>query len=461
MTKKRLNLPHILLAPLAALLCFAATYYHTDMPGAAAYTLAVTLWVAWWWISEALPLPVTSLLPFILLPLGGVISESASLAALGNPIILLFMGAFMLAKAVEHSGVHKRIALGLIRLIGAGSGQRVIFSFMAATAVLSMWISNTAAVLALLPVALALADACDNESFQRALLLGLAYSASVGGVATLVGTPPNLIFASVYQTTTGQAFGFLDWMKIGLPLVIISIPIMAWWLSRHVRHHISLKLPAVETMSSAEKRVLVIFAAVILLWVFRTAPFGGWIAWLQLPQIGDATVALAGVIAMFVVRDDNGQPLLTWQLASSIPWGILLLFAGGITLAQGFMTSGLSAIIGDSLISLSELPTWLLVLSIALIVSFLTEVTSNTATATLLMPVMAATGVALGLPVEVLMVTAAIACSCAFCLPVATPPNSIVFAAERITIKTMVREGVILNVILAVITTLVVMVVVV
>lgn len=448
---------HLILAPVAALLSFSVAYHGAAMPSAAAYTLAVTVWVAWWWISEALPLPVTSLLPFVLLPLGGVLSESASLAALGNPIILLFMGAFMLAKAVEHSGVHQRIALALIRLIGDGSGQRVIFAFMTATAVLSMWISNTAAVLALLPVALALADACDDASFQRALLLGLAYAASVGGIATLVGTPPNLIFASVYQSTTGQAFGFLAWMKIGIPLVVISIPIMAWWLSRNLRHHIKLELPPITAISSAEKRVLAIFSAVILLWVFRTAPFGGWVNWLQLPAIGDASVALAGVVAMFVIRDRQAQPLLTWQLASNIPWGILLLFAGGITLAQGFMSSGLSGIIGNSLMGLTTLPTWLLVLTIALIVSFLTEFTSNTATATLLMPVMAATGVALGLPVEVLMITAAIACSCAFCLPVATPPNSIVFASERITIQQMAREGMVLNIILALITTLVVM----
>lgn len=452
------GLRQLLLGPALAVLSFFLSHYAAGMPSAAAYTLAITLWVAWWWISEALPLPVTSLLPFVLLPLTGVLSETASLAALGNPIILLFMAAFMLAKAVEHSGVHKRIALALIRLIGDGSGQRVIFAFMTATAVLSMWISNTAAVLALLPVALALADACDDASFQRALLLGLAYAASVGGIATLVGTPPNLIFASVYQTTTGQAFGFLAWLKIGIPLVVISIPVMAWWLGRHVRHHIRLELPPVEAMTSAEKRVMAIFASVILLWVFRTAPFGGWLGWLQLPMIGDASVALLGVLAMFIVRDSQGQPLLTWQLASTIPWGILLLFAGGITLAQGFVSSGLSSIIGDALVGLTALPTWLLVLAIALIVSFLTEVTSNTATATLLMPVMAATGVALGLPVEVLMITATIACSCAFCLPVATPPNSIVFAAERISMQDMVREGMVLNILLALITTLVVMV---
>lgn len=457
MTEPRSNWRHIVLGPLVALIVYGLSVNAGGMPSAAAYTLAVTVWVAWWWISEALPLPVTSLLPFVLLPLGGVLSESASLAALGNPIILLFMGAFMLAKAVEHSGVHKRIALALIRVIGAGSGRRVIFSFMLATAVLSMWISNTAAVLALLPVALALADACDDDSFQRALLLGLAYSASVGGIATLVGTPPNLIFASVYQTTTGETFGFLEWMKIGVPLVVLSIPMMAWWLSRNVKHQIALSLPPVAAMSSAEQRVLAIFAGVILLWVFRTAPFGGWLNWFGVPAIGDASVALVGVVLMFIVRDKEGQPLLNWQLASAIPWGILLLFAGGITLAQGFMSSGLSQIIGDSLVALTSLPTWLLILAIALLVSFLTEVTSNTATATLLMPVMAATGVALGLPVEVLMITATIACSCAFCLPVATPPNSIVFASERLTIQQMAREGMVLNVILAVNTTVVVL----
>jgi len=449
---------HRVAGPCAAIISYLLAHYAFAMPSAAAWTLATTVWVAWWWITEALPLPVSSLLPFVLLPVGNIADVNAVSAALGNPIILLFMAAFMLAKAVEISGVHKRIALVVVRHLGQASARRMVFAFMVATAFLSMWISNTAAVLALLPVALALADGSDDVVFQRALLLGLAYSASVGGIATLIGTPPNLIFASVYQSITGEGFGFMRWMTIGLPLVVIAIPVMAWWLTRHLSSHNSLHIEAIGPIRSAEKRVLIIFAVVIVLWMTRTAPFGGWSIALGLSGVGDATIAFAGVLAMFIWHDKDGNPLLEWRDAVAIPWGILLLFAGGIALANGFVSSGLSAIIGDALHGLAGLPLWLLIISLALAVSFLTEVTSNTATATLLMPVLAAAAFALELPPEMLMIPAAIACSCAFCLPVATPPNSIVFSAERLTIKTMVREGMALNIILAIITTVVVMI---
>ena len=447
----------LIAAPLAAISVYVLSQWLFGFAHPAAWTLAATVWIAWWWISEALPLPVTSLLPFLLLPLGGITPLNEVSAALGNPIIWLFMAAFMLAKAVELSGVHRRLALGLVHTIGNGHGKRMLFAFMLATALLSMWISNTAAVLALLPVALALADACDDASFQRALLLGLAYSASVGGIATLVGTPPNLIFASVYETSTGQAFSFTDWMAIGVPFVIVAIPLMAWWLGRHVNDHIELHIEAPGAMRSAEKRVLIVFGLVVLLWVTRTTPFGGWTALTGLNYVGDATVAIAGVLAMFIWRDREGEPLLTWNVAVSIPWGILLLFAGGIALAQGFISSGLSLRIGDALTGLGVLPIWLLVFCLTLSVSFLTEVTSNTATATLLMPIMAAAAVALELPPALLMIPATIACSTAFCMPVATPPNSIVFSSERLTVREMAREGVVLNVLLAVVTTAIVM----
>ncbi|RUO55498.1 SLC13 family permease [Pseudidiomarina homiensis] len=451
---------HLFLAPVAAIAVYFLSLSLFAFAHPAAWTLAATLWIAWWWISEALPLPVTSLLPFVLLPVGGITPLNEVSTALGNPIIWLFMAAFMLAKAVELSGVHRRLALGLVHTIGNGHGKRMLFAFMLATALLSMWISNTAAVLALLPVALALADACDDAPFQRALLLGLAYSASVGGIATLVGTPPNLIFASVYETTTGEAFSFTDWMLIGVPFVIIAVPIMAWWLARNVNDAITLRIEAPGPMRSAERRVLVVFGLVVLLWITRTTPFGGWTALTGLSYVGDATIAIAGVLTMFVVRDRDGKPLLTWNAAVSIPWGILLLFAGGIALAQGFISSGLSVRIGDALTGLGVLPVWLLVFCLTLSVSFLTEVTSNTATATLLMPIMAAAAVALELPPALLMIPATIACSTAFCMPVATPPNSIVFSSERLTVRDMAREGVVLNVILAVVTTAVVMLVV-
>ncbi|RUO72674.1 sodium:dicarboxylate symporter [Pseudidiomarina sediminum] len=448
---------HLFGAPLSAVIVYFLSLNLAGFTHAPAWTLATTVWVAWWWITEALPLPATSLLPFVLLPVGAITPLQEVSLALGNPIIWLFMAAFMLAKAVELSGVHRRLALSLVHTVGNGHGKRMLFAFMLASALLSMWISNTAAVLALLPVALALADACDDHSFQRALLLGLAYSASVGGIATLVGTPPNLIFASVYEASTGEAFSFTDWFAIGLPFVIVSLPIMAWWLSRHISANVTLNIEAPGPLQSAEKRVLAIFAVVVVLWITRTTPFGGWSALTGLLDVGDATVAIAGVLVMFMVRDKHGEPLLTWSAAVSIPWGILLLFAGGIALAQGFISSGLSALIGQALSSLGTLPLVVLIFCLTLSVSFLTEVTSNTATATLLMPIMAATATALDLPPALLMIPATIACSTAFCMPVATPPNSIVFSSQRLTVKEMAREGVVLNVFLAVVTTAIVM----
>ncbi|SMQ64986.1 solute carrier family 13 (sodium-dependent dicarboxylate transporter), member 2/3/5 [Pseudidiomarina planktonica] len=464
-SQQNIAVPQFWLAPAVAAAVGLLFAVLTDLPFAAAWTLATVIWVAWWWITECIPLPVTSLLPFVLLPLGGVLSMQDASSALGNHIIVLFMGAFMLAKAVEASGVHRRLALGMIGNIGADNGRKIVFAFMGATALLSMWISNTAAVLALLPVALALVDACDNKKFQRALLLGLAYSASLGGVATLIGTPPNLIFASIYETYSGEAFGFTRWLGIGIPMVVLGLPVIAWWLTRGVQLSQPLQLTTMGSMSAYEKRVLMVFGTVVFLWVFRTEPFGGWTGLLGVPEVGDSSIALAGVVAMFLIptgapgdADKSRPKLLNWDQASAIPWGILLLFAGGICLAKGVMASGLSDSSGQALAGLGGMPLWLLVFMLTLSVSFLTEVTSNTATATLLMPILAALGGATGLPIEVLMIPAVIACSCAFCMPVATPPNSIVFASNRITIREMAREGVVLNILLAVVTTVVVMV---
>ncbi|MDV6316713.1 SLC13 family permease [Idiomarina sp. HP20-50] len=449
---------HLALGPITALIVLLTTQL-ANMPLPAALTLSTVVWVAWWWVTECIPLPVTSLLPFVLLPTFGVIDTQTAAAALGDNIILLFMAAFMLAKAVEASGVHKRMALSLVSRIGANDGRKVVISFMAATAFLSMWISNTAGVLALLPVALALADASEDKNFQQSLLLGLAYAGSLGGIATLVGTPPNLIFASIYQNMTGSEFSFTRWLGIGLPMVIIGLPVTALWLTRNVRLSKPLQLPTATAMTTYEKRVLTVFGSVVLLWITRTTPFNGWTGLLGIGSLNDATVALAGVIAMFVIPSGKAtnEKLLNWSLAKDIPWGILLLFAGGICLARGVMESGLGELIGQSLTALDILPLWLLIFVLTLTVSFVTEFTSNTATATLLMPILAATATALDLPAELLMIPAVIACSCAFCMPVATPPNSIVFASKRITIKTMAREGMVLNILLAVVTTLVVL----
>jgi sodium-dependent dicarboxylate transporter 2/3/5 len=401
-----------------------------------------------WWIFEPVPIPVTSLLPLAVLPLLGVLTPAEVGQAYGSPLILLLLGGFLLSKAMEHSGAHRRIALGMVNLFGAQSGRRLVLGFMVASALLSMWISNTATTLMLLPVALAVLDGAeDRERLAPPLLLGMAYAASVGGVGTPIGTPPNLIFMQVYEEYTGQSISFTQWMKWGIPVVVIMIPLMALVLTRNVGMRLNLQLPEVGPWKSDEKRVMVVFALTALAWITRSEPFGGWRAWLDLPYANDASVALLAVIVMFLVPSGQGKGnrLLDWERAATIPWGVLLLFAGGICLAKGFVNSGLSDLMGNWLAQMTDVPLWLLIGLVCLVVTFMTEATSNTASTTLLMPVLAAAGLAAGLPPEMLMVPAAMSASCAFMLPVATAPNSVVFGSGLVTTARMAREGVMLN----------------
>lgn len=429
-----------------------------------AATAAITLFTAILWVSEALPIPVTSLIPFFAFPMAGVLTYSQAASALGSHVILLLMGAFMLSKSLEKSNVHSRLAVYMLRLTGDDSAKKLVLAFMLTAAFLSMWISNTATTLMLLPIALAILSHIKNVRIGTALLLGIAYAASLGGVGTPIGTPPNIIFMSVYLETQGKEIDFLNWMKTGLPIVLVAIPIMALWLTRGLGKIDDCHMPVVGQWQSAEKRVLSVFLLVALAWVFR--PY--WTVWLNMPSIGDSSIALAGVVLMFIVpsgskpvnTEPDEQPsddrLLDWQTASSIPWGMLLLFAGGICIAKAFASSGLSELMGEGLSGLSALPVPLLILSICLCVTFLTEITSNTATATLLMPILASVGMATGIDPALLMMPAAISASCAFMLPVATAPNAIVYGTDRFSIKTMAREGLVLNVIVAFVVTAVV-----
>ena len=425
----------------AAATCSAAGY-GSDM----VTVMFVAVLCVVWWVFEPIPIPVTSLLPLAVLPLLGVLTPAEVGQAYGSPLILLLLGGFLLSKAMEHSGAHRRIALGMVNLFGASSGRRLVMGFMAAAAVLSMWISNTATTLMLLPVALAVLDAVEEKAELAApLLLGIAYAASVGGMGTPIGTPPNLVFMQVYEQTTGETISFTRWMSWALPVVIVMVPVMALVLTRNMGGSLVVQLPVVGAWRAEERRVLVVFGLTALAWITRSEPFGGWKTWLDLPQANDASVALLAVVVMFLVPNGKGQRLLDWERASTIPWGVLLLFSGGICLARGFVNSGLSDLMGAWLAGMIHIPLYALIAIICLIVTFMTEATSNTASTTLLMPVLAAAALAAGIEPELIMVPAAMSASCAFMLPVATAPNTVVYSSGLVSIARMAREGVLLN----------------
>jgi len=410
---------------------------------------AITLLTVIWWVSEAIPIPATSLVPFALLPMFGVVDHKTVASSLGSHVILLLMGAFMLSKAIEKSGAHQRLAVYMVRLVGVSSGRRLVFGFMLATGLLSMWISNTATTLIMLPIALAILAHVDNKELKVALILGIAYAASVGGIGTPIGTPPNVIFMGIYEEHTGREFSFLSWMKIGVPIVLIALPIMAWWLTRNVKLEQEIKLPEQGEWRMEETRTLWVFGLTALAWITRKEPFGGWSDFLDIPIAGDSTVALFAVVLMFLIPNGKGSRLLDWDTAKTIPWGMLLLFAGGIAIAKGFVASGLSQILGEWMSSLANLPVIFMILTICLVVTYLTEITSNTATATLLMPILAVAAISAGYDPMVLMIPAAMCASCAFMLPVATAPNAIAYGTGELEIKDMVKEGAILSLILS------------
>lgn len=437
---------------LAPLLSFGMYYLliFTGLEHSPAIAASITLLTVIWWVTEAIPIPATSIVPFALLPLFGVVDHKTVASSLGSHVILLLIGAFMLSKAIEKSGAHERLALYMLKLVGVSNGKRLVMGFMIASSLLSMWISNTAATLIMLPIALAIIKHIDNAPLKVALILGIAYSASIGGIGTPIGTPPNVIFMGIYEEQTGKEFSFFAWMKIGVPIVLISIPIIGLWLTRNIKLEHNISLPEIGKWRTEEKRTLIVFGLTALLWITRQEPFGGWSEWLSLPLVGDSSIALMAVVIMFLISsgkiiDGKKGRLLDWETAVSIPWGMLLLFAGGIALAKGFSASGLSTIMSEWLTSLSSLPPLLMILTICLVVTYLTEITSNTATATLLMPILAIVAISSGLEAEVLMIPAAICASCAFMLPVATAPNAIAYGTGEIEISDMVKEGAILS----------------
>lgn len=425
------------------------------LPTPATITGGITTLVVVWWMLEPIPIPVTSLIPLFAFPLMGVVGIKDVASAYGHPLILLLLGGFILSTAMAKSGAHQRLAFLMLRVFGATNGRRLVIGFMATAALLSMWMSNTATTLMLLPVAIAILDRVNDPRLVAPLLLGTAHAASVGGIGTPIGTPPNAVFIAVYEETTGIQMGFWDWMVMGIPVVILVVPLLAFWLTRHLNYKTQIELPPVGTWTSAEIRVLTIFAMTALLWIFRKNPFGGWSTFFPPGATSDYMVAFFSITVLFLVPDGKGGKLLDWETATKIPWGMLILFGAGLTIAKAFESSGLSEIFATQLQSLDLLPIFLVVILICIGVTFLTEATSNTATTTLLMPILAATAVALAVDPKYLMIPATMSASCAFMLPVATPPNVVVFSTGKFPIEKMAQEGFVLNLIgAAVISTL-------
>ena len=434
--------------PVSALLVYFLTINSAsaDNNSALAITAAVSVLCVVWWVFEPVPIPVTSLFPLAVFQITGVLSNNEIGQSYGSPLILLLLGGFILSKSMEKSGAHRRLALFMVNLFGNKSSKQLVLGFMVTAACLSMWISNTATTLMLLPVAIAVADQAKDKHIAVPLMLSIAFAASIGGIGTPIGTPPNLVFMQVYEQTFNKNIGFIEWMSWGVPVVLFMIPMTWLWLTRKLTYTGGFNMPDVGQWSTTEKRVMFIFLLTAIGWITRKEPFGGWSHWFDLPTANDASVALIAVIAMFVVSDDKGKRLLDWKTAESIPWGVLLLFGGGITLAKAFGVSGLSAVLADNLSDLSSLPIWLMIFSICLGVTFLTETTSNTASTVLLMPVLAATAMGSNIDPKLLMIPAAISASCAFMMPVATAPNSIAYASGFFTTKKMASEGIVLNV---------------
>ena len=452
----------ILIGPPAGLL---SAGYEAD----AWVTLALLLLMAIWWVSEAVPIPVTSLLPLIVLPLFGVLPIAKVAAPYMHPIVVLLMGGFIFAKAIERWGLHERIALHVVNRAG-GSPMGLIGGFMVASALLSMWISNSATSIMMMPIAISVSmaienDGDDNQPFTVALLLGIAYACSIGGLGTPIGTPTNLIVMGYLSEQNGIEISFAQWMLLGLPAVGLLLPI-AWLVltkfsfdlpkldASAAKEKVSHRLKTLGKISVPERRTLTVFCLIAFMWMFRRL-LNSWeftlgdVIYTPLSGLTDHMTAIIAVVLCFLIpagsEKKRGEKLLDWKAAEEIPWGVLLLFGGGMSLALAITSSGLSAFIGSGLSIFFSLPIPVLILIVALMVLALTEVTSNIATASALMPVLGAIAIETGLPIEMMAAPLALAASCAFMLPMATGPNAVVFATGKVSLSTMAKTGFKLN----------------
>jgi sodium-dependent dicarboxylate transporter 2/3/5 len=424
--------------------------------------LSITLWMALWWVTESVPIAITALLPIILFPMTGAVDLQTTTASYGHKYIFLYMGGFMLAIAIEKWNLHKRIALNIIKIIGTNI-SKIILGFMVATAFLSMWISNTATAVMMLPIAMSIvAQLQDNPNteknenliFGKALMLSIAYSASIGGMATLIGTPPNLVFAGYVEETYGIEITFLQWLKFGVPIAI-PLLVVAWlYLTKFAfkfkqkefpggKEEINRLLVLIGPMKREEKLVSSIFVLTAFCWITRS-----FILQEFFPFIDDTIIAMTAGILLFVVpASDFKKRLITWEDAVKLPWGIILLFGGGMALAAGFQITGLASWLGAQMSVFQGLSLLLLVFVVITLVNFFTEFTSNLATTAMLLPILAPIAISLNINPYMLMVACTIAASCAFMMPVATPPNAVVFGSGYLRIPDMIKSGIWMNII--------------
>ncbi len=451
-------------------LAVALFFRPEGLPEQAALVAGLGILMAVWWATEAIPVAATAFAPLIVLPLLGLGSFSEAAAPYANPVIFLFLGGFVIALAIERCGLHRRIAFALILAIGSNA-RRIIAGFMLATALVSMWISNTSSSLMLLPIAVSVAvvmsetmpdlDEGAQRNFATALLLGVAYAATIGGLATLIGTPPNAFLAAFMQETYDIEIGFLRWMLVGVPLMVVMLPI-AWFMlvrvifpirfevSTQTIDHIRELRRSLGKPSAAEIRTAALFLSMVTLWVAREplqAAFG-------LEALSDAGIAIAAALAAFLIPSgEKGRSLMDWESTKQLPWGVLILFGGGLSLAAAVSSSGLALWMGEQLAPLGAGNILMLIIVATILVIFLTELTSNLGTTATFLPVIAAIAMESGDNIMLYVVPVTLAASCAFMLPVATPPNAIVFSSGRVSIPQMVRAGFWLNMIAAVIAT--------
>lgn len=426
--------------------------------------LALAAWMAIWWITEAIPIAATAFLPLIVLPLLGILPIKTVSANYMHPTVMLYMGGFLLATGIEKWNLHKRIALTIIHLIGTDL-RKIVLGFILATGLLSMWISNSATSLMMLPIGLAVVAQFKNQlgsgqsaiasSLGKNIMLGIAYGASIGGVATLIGTPTNTIMVAVVEDLYDYRIGFNEWFAFGLPLSLFLLAICWYYLVRFAnplpksfkiengKNVIQNQLKTLGKVGYEEKNVMIVFGLVCFAWITRN-----YLLTPIFPEINDTIIVLIGVILLFLLPSSQpDKKILDWQTAEKIPWGILILFGGGLALAEGFQVTGLAVWIGERFTLIEGISLFALLFIIIVSVNFLTEVTSNVATASMLLPILASVALKLDIHPFGLMVGATLAASCAFMLPVATPPNAIVFGSGYLKMKDMVRAGFWLNVI--------------